>query len=87
MQAEEAARKPEAAANGGRSVTPASTIDIAREELDFSEASDQDDFGDFEDAVLETAPAAASAPTLDRCASSSTQPSFHHRWASGLSCA
>ncbi|CAL8469853.1 g9395 [Coccomyxa elongata] len=71
-KAEEAARKPEAGANGGRGVTPASTIDIAREELDFSEASDEDDFGDFEDADSGStpagAPAGASAPTLDRSA-------------------
>ena len=72
-QPEEAARKAEAGTNGGgRGVTPASTIDIAREELDFSEASDEDDFGDFEDAVSGNrpagAPAAAGAPTLDRCA-------------------
>ncbi len=62
----------EAGANGGgRGVTPASTIDIAREELDFSEASDEDDFGEFEDAASGYTPAepaaAAGAPALDRC--------------------
>ncbi|BDA43861.1 hypothetical protein COCOBI_05-0410 [Coccomyxa sp. Obi] len=69
---EEAAKKSEAGTGGGRGVTPASTIDIAREELDLSEASDEDDFGDFEDAASgdgpAEAPAAASAPKLGRSA-------------------
>lgn len=56
---------------GGRGVTPASTIDIAREELGFGGSSDEeDDFGDFTDACAHfpaaEAPSAAPQPP-DRC--------------------
>lgn len=55
---------------GGRGVTPASTIDIARDELDFGDGSDEDGFGDFEDAQSGGAPTdapSAAVAALDRC--------------------
>ncbi|KAK9916034.1 hypothetical protein WJX75_007609 [Coccomyxa subellipsoidea] len=56
---------------GGRGVTPASTIDIARDELDFGDGSDEDGFGDFEDAQSGGAPTdapSAAVAALDRSA-------------------
>ena len=55
---------------GGRGVTPASTIDIARDELDFGDGSDEDGFGDFEDAQsggAQTEAPSAAVAALDRC--------------------
>ncbi len=59
---------PRSESGGGRGVTPASTIDIARDELDFGEGSDGDDFGDFEDAGADAEVSQAQTAALDRWA-------------------
>ncbi|EIE25674.1 hypothetical protein COCSUDRAFT_60688 [Coccomyxa subellipsoidea C-169] len=59
---------PSSETGGGRGVTPASTIDIARDELDYGEGSDGDDFGDFEDAGADAEVSQAQTAALDRSA-------------------